>query len=230
MSRLAVITGSSRGLGLALADQLARRGWKLVLTGRHAGALETAGARLSGWTQVTTVAGDVADVGHRERLATTVQALGPLHALVNNAAILGPSPRPALLDLDWHDLERILRINTMAPLAVLQALAPSLVPGGCILNVSSDAAPEAYAGWGGYGLSKAALDHLSATLALEHPEWRVYAVDPGDMLTDMYRESFPGEDLWLPGPEANAPALVRLIEGNRPSGRYLALDLLTESP
>ncbi|MEB3188358.1 MAG: SDR family oxidoreductase [bacterium] len=230
MSRLAVITGSSRGLGLALADQLARRGWKLVLTGRHAGALEKAGARLSGWTQVTTVAGDVADASHRERLATTVQALGPLHALVNNAAILGPSPRPALLDLDWHDLERILRINTMAPLAVLQALAPSLVPGGCILNVSSDAAPEAYAGWGGYGLSKAALDHLSATLALEHPEWRVYAVDPGDMLTDMYRESFPGEDLWLPGPEANAPALVRLIEGNRPSGRYLALDLLTESP
>ncbi len=228
MSRLAVITGSSRGLGLALADQLARRGWKLVLTGRHAEALEAARARLSGWTQVTTVTGDVADAAHRERLAITVRALGPLHALVNNAAILGPSPRPALLDLDWLDLERILRINTMAPLAVLQALAPSLVPGGCILNVSSDAAPEAFAGWGGYGLSKAALDHLSATLALEHPEWRVYAVDPGDMLTDMYRESFPGEDLWLPGPEANAPALVRLIEGDRPSGRYLALDLLTE--
>ncbi len=228
MPRLAVITGASRGLGLALASQMARRGWHLVITGRCTVAVEAARERLMGWTHVTTVPGDVADPGHRERLAGPVQALGPLHALVNNAAILGPSPRPALLDLDWHDLERVLRINTMAPLAVLQSLASSLVPGGCILNVSSDAAPEAFAGWGVYGMSKAALDHQSATLALEHPEWRVYAVDPGDMLTDLYRESFPGEDLWLPGPEANAPALVELIESDRPSGRYLALDLLTD--
>lgn len=229
MSRLAVITGASRGLGLALADQLARRGWHLVITGRRPDTLEAARERLSGWTRVTAVAGDVADATHRERLAATVQALGPLHALVNNAAILGPSPRPGLLELAWPDLERVLRVNTMAPLAIVQALASSLVAGGCILNVSSDAAPETFAGWGVYGMSKAALDHLSATLALEHPNWRIYAVDPGDMLTDLYRESFPGEDLWLPGPEANAPALVKLIEGERPSGRYLALDLLTGS-
>lgn len=229
MSRLAVITGASRGLGFALANLLARRGWHLVITGRRPDALEGARQRLSGWTQVTAVPGDVTDPAHRAELATTIQTLGPLHALVNNAAILGPSPRPPLLALDWLELERLLRVNTVAPLALLQVLSPHMVPGGCILNVSSDAAPEAFAGWGVYGMSKAALDHLSATLALEHPEWRIYAVDPGDMLTDLYRESFPGEELWLPGPDANAPALVELIEGDRPSGRYMALDLLTDS-
>ena len=149
MSRLAVITGASRGLGFALANLLARRGWHLVITGRRPDALEGARQRLSGWTQVTAVPGDVTDPAHRAELATTIQTLGPLHALVNNAAILGPSPRPPLLALDWLELERLLRVNTVAPLALLQVLSPHMVPGGCILNVSSDAAPEAFAGWGG---------------------------------------------------------------------------------
>ena len=227
MSPLAVITGASRGLGFALAENLARRGWSLIITGRNEHSLLQARERLIGWTRVEAIAGDVTDARHRERVAQHVHACGPLHALVNNAAILGPSPRPSLMNLDWAELGHLFQVNTLAPLAMVQVLAPSLVRGACILNVSSDAAPESFAGWGGYGMTKAALDHLSGTLALEHPEWRIYAVDPGDMLTDLYRESFPGEDLSLPGPDANSPALVQLIEGTAPSGRYLALDLLT---
>lgn len=226
MTRTALITGASRGLGLALSDRLARKGWRLVITARDAARLEEARTQLSGWTEVVAVPGDVSDAAHRGVLTETVAKLGGLSLLVNNAAILGPSPRPALIEFDPKDLETLFQVNVLAPLALVQGLSPHLLPGATVINVSSDAAPVSYPGWGGYGMTKAALEHLSGTLAAEHDEWRVYWVDPGDMLTDMYRASFPGEELHLPPPEASVPGFMRLIEGDYPSGRYMALDLL----
>jgi NAD(P)-dependent dehydrogenase (short-subunit alcohol dehydrogenase family) len=225
-TRTALLTGASRGLGRALATALNDRGWHLVVDGRDADRLTRTVADLPRPDLVTAVPGDVADARHRAALAT---AAGPhLDLLVNNASDLGPSPLPRLADLRPEELERVLRVNTVAPLALVQAALPALrSAGGRVLNVSSDAAVEAYEGWGGYGASKAALDQLTAVLAVEHPELRIFAVDPGDMATDMHQAAFPGEDISdRPAPESVVPALLALIDGDRPSGRYRASELL----
>jgi NAD(P)-dependent dehydrogenase (short-subunit alcohol dehydrogenase family) len=225
----ALITGASRGLGLAVARLLARRGWALLLDARGAAALEAARAELAAATTVVALAGDVASAEHRAALAAAARELGGLDALVNNASTLGPSPRPDLIDYPVDALEQVLRTNLLAPLALTQAVWPALRPTAAIVNISSDAAVEPYAGWGGYGASKAALEQLSAILAAEHPARRIYWVDPGDMRTQMHQEAFPGEDIGdRPPPEASAPGVVALIEGGWPSGRYQARTLIVD--
>ncbi|HSK99784.1 MAG TPA: SDR family oxidoreductase [Rubrobacteraceae bacterium] len=223
----ALITGASRGLGLALARSLAQRGWALILDARGAPALQDARADLANLTTVIAIPGDVTDAGHRRSLATAAGELGGLEAVVNNASILGPSPQPQLLDYPLDVLEGVYRTNAIAPLAVLQALRDALKPGARIVNVTSDAAVEPYPGWGGYGSSKAALQQLSAILAAENPDLRVYSVDPGDMRTQLHQQAFPGEDISdRPLPEESVPGLVELLEGNLSSGHYEARALV----
>ena len=222
----ALVTGASRGLGLALSTALNARGWRLVVDGRDADRLRAATAALPRPDLVTAIPGDVADPAHRAALA---EAVGPrLDLLVNNASELGPSPLPRLDRLLPQDLQRILEVNAVAPLALFQAVLTALRAGaGRVLNISSDAAVEAYEGWGGYGAAKAALDQLSAVLAVEHPELRVHAVDPGDMATDMHQAAFPGEDISdRPAPETVVPSLLALVDGDLPSGRYRAAELV----
>jgi NAD(P)-dependent dehydrogenase (short-subunit alcohol dehydrogenase family) len=224
--RTALVTGASRGLGRALATALSDRGWRLVVDGRNGDRLATTVAGLPRPQLVTAVAGDVADARHRDALVAAVGS--HLDLLVNNASDLGPSPLPLLAALRPADLQRVLAVNVVAPLALTAALLPTLVrTGGRVVNVSSDAAVEAYEGWGGYGASKAALDQLTAVLAVENPALRIYAVDPGDMATDMHQAAFPGEDISdRPAPESVVPALLALIDADRPSGRYRAVDLV----
>jgi NAD(P)-dependent dehydrogenase (short-subunit alcohol dehydrogenase family) len=220
----AIVTGASRGLGLALARVLAGWEWRLVIDARDAADLTSARAVLSERTEVIALAGDVADEGHRRDL---IAAAGPgFDVLVNNASTLGPSPQPALADYPLDALESVYRVNVLAPLRLAQLALPLLREGGRIVNVTSDAAVEPYEGWGGYGSSKAALEQLSAILAAEHPELRVYAVDPGDMRTRMHQEAFPGEDISdRPPPEESVPGLLPLVHGELPSGRYRAREL-----
>ena len=228
----ALITGASRGLGLTLARALAGRGWRLILDARGAAALEAARAELSQTTVVTAIAGDVADPAHRRALALAAYAAGGLDAVVNNASILGPSPQPPLLDYPLEVLEQVYRVNLLAPLALLQAVRPSLKPGARVINVSSDAGVQPYPGWGGYGSSKAALEQLSAILAEENPRWRVYWVDPGDMRTQMQQEAYPGEDISdRPAPETSVPGFLALLtaEAAPASGRYSARALVPEA-
>jgi NAD(P)-dependent dehydrogenase (short-subunit alcohol dehydrogenase family) len=227
MTSTALLTGASRGLGLALATALDARGWHLVVDGRDAGRLTAAVAALPRPDLVTAIPGDVADPGHRAALAAALP--DRLDLLVNNAGGLGPSPLPPLAQLRIEDLQAVLAVNTLAPLALLQLALPALARAdGRVLNISSDAAVEAYEGWGGYGASKAALDSLSAVLAVENPRLRIYAVDPGDMNTAMHQAAFPGEDITdRPAPETVVPALLRLVEDDLPSGRYRAADLAT---
>ena len=226
-TRTALITGASRGLGLALARQLAQRGWNLIIDARGADTLEAVRDELAEYTQVIAIAGDVTDPTHRQALAVAAQELGGLDAVVNNAGVLGPSPRPHLLAYPLEALEAVFRVNVIAPLGVLQALQEQLKPAACILNITSDAGVQAYRGWGGYGSSKAALEQLSAILAAENRSWRVYWVDPGDMRTQMHQEAFPGEDISdRPLPEESVPGLVALLEGEMPSGRYVAREVL----
>ena len=220
-SRTALITGASRGLGLALARGLAREGWNLVIDARGGEALETAREALSKLTQVVAVTGSVTDGEHHRRLVEEVHDLGGLDALVNNASVLGPSPQPTLLDYPLEVLEEVYRTNVFAPLALIQAVRDELKPGAVVLNVTSDAGVEPYPGWGGYGSSKAALEQLSAILAAENPSLRVYWADPGDMRTRMHQEAFPDEDIGdRPPPEESVPGLIELIVGGRPGGRY----------
>lgn len=222
-SRTALITGASRGLGLALAQTLANNGWHLIIDARDAHALGEAHAMLPRLTTVTMVVGDVTDPAHRASLAEAVHAAGGLDALINNAGALGPSPQPSLAAYPLPVLEEVYRTNVIAPLAVFQAVYADLKPGASIINVTSDAAVEPYAGWGGYGSSKAALEQLSAVLAAEHPDLRVYWVDPGDMRTAMHQAAFPDEDISdRPMPESSVPGFVALLEGTYPSGRYVA--------
>ena len=223
-TRTAIVTGASRGLGLALGRDLAARGWNLVVDARDESALRAAHATLTGSGRTVAVPGDVADADHRRALVDAARELGPLDLLVNNASALGPSPMPPLASLDPADLEAILRTNTVAPLALVQLALPLLeAHRGRILNITSDAAVEGYEGWGGYGASKAALEQLSNVLAAEHPDLRVYWVDPGDMRTQMHQDAFPGEDISdRPPPEESVPGLVALIDGDQPSGRYQA--------
>jgi NAD(P)-dependent dehydrogenase (short-subunit alcohol dehydrogenase family) len=218
-----IVTGASRGLGLALARALAERGWRLVVDARDADALMRATAGLDG---VVAIPGDVTDPAHRRAL---VEAAGDrIDLLVNNASTLGPSPQPPLAGYPLTELRRVYEVNVLAPFALAQLALPRLGPGAAIVNVTSDAGVEAYEGWGGYGSSKAALEQLTSILAAEQPELRVHAVDPGDMRTQMHQEAFPGEDISdRPPPEASVPGLLALIEGSLPSGRYRAAELGT---
>lgn len=225
----ALITGASRGLGLALARELAHRGWTLIINGRDTVTLAAAHDELAPRTRVIAITGDVTDADHRQALAEAVRSVGGLDVLVNNASMLGPSPQPELLRYPLDVLEQVYRTNVIAPLALIQSVASQLRLNASVLNISSDAAVESYAGWGGYGSSKAALEQLSAILGAEQPTWRVYWVDPGDMRTDMHQAAFPGEDITdRPLPEASVPGLIELIEGQRPSGRYAARAIVAE--
>jgi NAD(P)-dependent dehydrogenase (short-subunit alcohol dehydrogenase family) len=216
-----VVTGASRGLGLALARALDERGWRLVVDARGGEALAEATAGLSG---VTAIAGDVADPEHRRALVEA--AGGEIDLIANNASLLGPSPQPALAEYPLDELRRVYEANVFAPLALVQLALPQLTSGAAILDVTSDAAVEPYEGWGGYGSSKAALEQLTAILGAEHPGLRVYSVDPGDMRTQMQQDAFPGEDISdRPPPEDSVPGLLALIEGSLPSGRYRAAEL-----
>jgi NAD(P)-dependent dehydrogenase (short-subunit alcohol dehydrogenase family) len=219
MPSTAIVTGASRGLGLALARTLAGRGWRLVIDARDLPGVPDG---LAG--EVVAVEGDVADAAHRRAL---VEAAGErIDLLVNNASALGPSPLPPLAEYPLDALEQVYRVNALAPLALLQLALPRIPAGGCVVNVTSDAAVEAYEGWGGYGSSKAALEQLGRVLAAEHPELRVYTVDPGDMRTRMHQDAFPGEDISdRAPPEQSVPGLLALIEGDLPSGRYAAREL-----
>ena len=221
---LAIITGASRGLGLALSRALALEGWGLVIDARGHAALEQAADELGRITDVVAVRGDVADPAHRRAL---IEAAGDqIDLLVNNASVLGPSPQPVLGAYPLEELERVYRTNVFAPLALVQLVLPRLPDGAAILHLTSDAAIEPYEGWGGYGCSKAALEQLTAILAAEQPAIRVYAVDPGDMRTQMHQEAFPGEDISdRPPPEDSVPGLLALIGGELPSGRYRAHEL-----
>jgi NAD(P)-dependent dehydrogenase (short-subunit alcohol dehydrogenase family) len=223
-TRTAIITGASRGLGLALAEELAHRGWRLVIDARGATELARAADALSALTSVTALPGDVTDDWHRQAL---VDAAGErIDLLVNNASTLGPSPQPPLAGYRITDLQRVYAVNVLAPLALAQLTLPQIPAAGAIVNVTSDAAVEPYEGWGGYGSSKAALDQLTAILAEEQPQIRVYAVDPGDMRTRMHQEAFPGEDISdRPPPQDSVPGMLALIDGELPSGRYQAREI-----
>jgi len=220
----ALITGASRGLGLALARSLAGGGWRLVIDARGSEDLYRAAEELRELTDVAAYPGDVADGWHLDGL---VDAAGDrIDLLVNNASVLGPSPQPPLADYPIAALAHVYAVNVLAPLALAQRALPRMPEGATILNVTSDAAVEPYEGWGGYGSAKAALEQLTAILAAENPRLRVYAVDPGDMRTRMHQEAFPGEDISdRPPAEDSVPGLLTLIEGGRPSGRYAAKDV-----
>jgi NAD(P)-dependent dehydrogenase (short-subunit alcohol dehydrogenase family) len=221
----AIITGASRGLGRALARVLIRDDWKLVIDARGGAALETVARELGQLGDVTALPGDVSDPEHRRALVEA--AGGRIDLLVNNASTLGPSPQPRLALYPPAELQRVFRINVLAPMALIQLALPYIPEGGTIVNVTSDAAAEAYEGWGGYGAAKAALEQISAVLGAENPDLRVYAVDPGDMNTEMHQEAFPGEDISdRPPPEESVPGFIALIEGELPSGRYRSHDLV----
>jgi len=225
---VAIVTGASQGLGRALAEELARDGWDLVVDARHQEALEVAATALQNHGgSVVAIAGDVADPAHREALVTAATGLGGVDLLVNNASTLGPTPMPALADYPLDELEAVYRTNVLAPLALVQRALPALLAAhGAVVNVTSDAAVEGYEGWGGYGSSKAALEQVSNVLAAEQPGLRVYRFDPGDMRTQMHQDAFPGEDISdRPEPESVVPALRRLLAEAPPSGRYQATTL-----
>ncbi len=226
-NRTAVVTGASQGLGLALARRLAADGWSLVVDARRSDRLTSAAADLRAAARpgavIEAVVGDVSDPDHRRALADAARRLGGVRLVVNNASTLGASPLPALDAIDPDTLRHTLDVNVVAPVALVGALADDLGPGAVIVNVSSDAAVGAYTGWGGYGSSKAALDQVSRVLAAEHPEWRVLAVDPGDMRTEMHQAAFPGEDISdRPDPASAADAVLTLVLGDHASGRYAA--------
>jgi NAD(P)-dependent dehydrogenase (short-subunit alcohol dehydrogenase family) len=228
ISPVAIVTGGSRGFGRAIVAALLDRGWTVVADARRADDLEATAAELAS-PRLITIAGDVTEPAHRAALAVAAMDAGPLRLLVNNASRLGPSPQPRLADYLAADLRAVYTTNVFAPVALIQASLPALTAnGGVIVNITSDAAVEPYEGWGGYGSSKAALDHLSAVMAAENPDIRVYAFDPGDMRTEMHQAAFPGEDISdRAEPESVVPALLRLLDSKPAPGRYRAHDLLT---
>jgi len=207
----AIVTGASRGLGLAFAKVLTGAGWNVVTDGRS-------GSRLSGYMR-----GDITDPLHR---ADLVAAVPSLELLINNAGALGPSPLPPVSELPPEALREIFETNVIAPLALTQLALPLLAAsGGVIINLTSDAAVMAYAGWGGYGASKAALDLLGAVLGVEQERVKVWQVDPGDVRTRMHQDAFPGEDISdRPLPSEVAPALLGLLAKRPASGRYRLAD------
>jgi NAD(P)-dependent dehydrogenase (short-subunit alcohol dehydrogenase family) len=228
---VAIVTGASRGLGLAIAHGLAGAGWQLVVDGRDAEVLATAAKSLTvtaetaaattGDPPVTALAGDVTDAAHRAALVAAADRLGGADLLVNNAGILGPSPQPALADYPLDTLRDVYEVNVVAPLALIQAALPGLRDrAGAVVTVTSDAAVEAYPGWGGYGSAKAAVEQASRILAVEEPAVRVWWVDPGDLRTRMHQEAFPDEDISdRPLPETVVPAFLKLLADAPESGR-----------
>jgi NAD(P)-dependent dehydrogenase (short-subunit alcohol dehydrogenase family) len=233
---VAIITGASRGLGRELARALAQDGWRLVITARGAAELDETAAQLSALTEVTALAGSIVDDDHRAELADAAAQLGGTALLINNASTLtgyelAGAALPTLGGFPLPGLLETFEVNVLGPIALTQLVLPQLrQKHGAIINVSSDAAVEAYAGWGGYGASKAALDHASAVLAEEEPDLRVWAVDPGDMRTRMHQEAFPGEDISdRPLPETVVPAFRSLLREWPASGRYRAADLLVKA-
>ncbi|MEP7203113.1 MAG: SDR family oxidoreductase [Ilumatobacteraceae bacterium] len=227
----ALITGGSKGLGRVLATSLVEDGWSVVIDGRDPSVLEETVSALrdaSNGQIVQGIAGDIADPVHRAALLQAVEEIGRLDLVVNNASTLGPTPRPVLADLPLAEFDHLLAVNVVAPLALLQATLPMLrIAGGTVIDITSDAAVEGYAGWGGYGSSKAALEQLSNVLAAEENNVKVYWFDPGDMRTEMHQAAFPGEDISdRPLPETVVPALRRLLREAPPSGRFRASDLL----
>lgn len=228
---VAIITGASKGLGRALAEALAERGWDLVLDARTAGVLQETAAALSKYgTRVEALPGDVTDGAHRAGLVAAARELGGVDLLVNNASALGAEPLVRLDALALDGLRRALEVNVVAPLGLIQEALPLLrdSPAGAVIDVSSDAAAEAYETWGGYGASKAALDHLSAVLGEEEPGLRVWAVDPGDMGTDLYAAAVPDDEDPRPEPARVVPAFLRLIDRRPASGRFGAPALLEQ--
>lgn len=225
---IALITGSSAGLGLALARALSEQGWTLIIDARREDALARAERELSKRTEVVAIPGDVADPTHRRALAAAAHEFDRLDLLVNNASHLGPSPQPRLEHYPLDELSSVYEVDVFAPLALTQLVLPLVAAsGGAVVNISSDAAVEPYPGWGGYGSAKAALDQITAVLGVEHPDLDVYAFDPGDMRTDMHQRAFPGEDISdRPEPETVIPAFLHLIRTRPPTGRYRASDLL----
>ncbi len=220
-SRTALVTGASRGLGLALTEALAAGGWQVVVDGRHAHTLAAAVAPLG--AAVHAVTGDIGEEDHRHALVEQVRALGGAELVVHNAGVLGPSPQPALLDYPLGELRRVFDINVFAPLRLTQLLDPVLDPGATVVAITSDAAVEAYEGWGGYGSAKAALEQAFAVLAAERDDLRVYRIDPGDMRTQMHQDAFPGEDISdRPPAAASVPAILDIVSDRPPSGRYVA--------
>jgi NAD(P)-dependent dehydrogenase (short-subunit alcohol dehydrogenase family) len=198
-----LITGASKGLGLALARLFARRGHRLVINARGEEALRAAARELAAFTQVIAVPGDVSEIA--ETIAAKAKTFGRVDILINNASELG-SMVP-LLDDSWQTLERVFRVNVIAPLHLIQLLRPSTV-----VNITSDAATSAYPRWGGYAASKAALEHASRILAAEEPGMRVMVIDPGDMNTEMHALAEPGVDLsHLPLPDAVAPRILEAV-------------------
>jgi NAD(P)-dependent dehydrogenase (short-subunit alcohol dehydrogenase family) len=228
----AIVTGASRGFGRALAVELARAGWSLVIDARDEPVLDAAASVIedAGSGDVIAVAGDVTDPHHAARLVEAAVAAGNFSLLVNNASLLGPSPQPTLADYPLDVLEEVIATNLLAPLRLIQLSLPHLRSiQGTVVNITSDAAVEGYEGWGGYGASKAGLEQLSNVLAAEEAGVTVYWLDPGDMNTRMHQEAFPNDDISdRPLPEARVPALISLIEGRYPSGRYQAEDLLAK--
>jgi NAD(P)-dependent dehydrogenase (short-subunit alcohol dehydrogenase family) len=227
---VALITGGSRGLGRALTAALLARGWSVVIDGRDPEVLAEASRALGAVSSpgLVALAGDVAEESHRRALVAAADTLGGLDLLVNNASTLGATPLPAVAAYPIDALRHAYEVNVIAPVALIQASLPLLRRSSdpMIINVTSDASVEAYEGWGGYGSSKAALDHLSAVLAVEDPRVRVWAVDPGDMRTQMHQDAFAGQDISdRPLPETVAPRLISLIEGDLPSGRVRAVEL-----
>ncbi len=226
---IALITGASRGLGRALAAGLAREGFALIIDARNTATLgEAAAALRAAGGDVTAISGDVTDPAHRAALLEAAAAAGRLDVLINNADTLGASPLPALADYPPADLRTAFEANVIAPIALIQLMLPLLrTSGGAVLNITSDAAREAYAGWGGYGAAKAALEQASNVLAAEELAIRVWWADPGDLRTDMHQQAFPGQDISdRPRPESVVPAFARLVSQRLPSGRYRAADLM----
>ena len=222
-TKTAVVTGGSRGYGRAVAAQLVKSGWRVVIDGRDADAVRTTAEEIG----AIALPGDLNDSDHRRRLVQQPR----LDLLVNNGGTLGPSPLPSLADFPLDQLRLVFETNVVAQLALTQLALPLLIEnGGAVVNITSDAAVEAYEGWGGYGSSKAALERISAVLAAENPGLRVWALDPGDMRTRMHQDAFPGEDISdRPAPEVSAPAVLSLVEKRPPSGRVRAAELLVTS-
>jgi NAD(P)-dependent dehydrogenase (short-subunit alcohol dehydrogenase family) len=232
---VAIVTGASRGLGAALAQGLARTGWSVVIDARDREALEAAAERIRATaalgTHIVVVPGDVTDEEHRHELVAAAFGLGGLDLLVNNAGTLGASPLPFLSDYPLGELRVAFEANVVAPLALIQDALPLLLdsPHPRLIDITSDAAVEAYDRWGGYGAGKAALEHLGTVLSVEIPSLTVWSVDPGDLRTAMHQAAFPGEDISdRPEPDSVVPAFLHLIESRRPSGRYRASEMLNE--
>jgi NAD(P)-dependent dehydrogenase (short-subunit alcohol dehydrogenase family) len=226
ISPVAIVTGGARGFGRAVSAGLLDRGWTVVVDARRVADLDSTATALDS-PRLICVAGDVTDAAHRAALVDAATKAGPLSLLVNNASGLGPSPQPTLADYPLAEFRAVYDVNVFAPLALMQATMPALLgTGGVVVNISSDAAVEAYEGWGGYGSSKAALDQMSAVAAVETPTVAVYSFDPGDMRTEMHQAAFPDEDISdRPDPESVVPSLLRLLDTRPAAGRYRAAEM-----